>query len=209
MSNTRIGPFVASLPTRRQAKITMAGTSVLVALLVVAGLTAPASAATFIVGDEKGWMTGVDYTAWTSGKTFAVGDKLDMVSHRAQLRLRMRRGTPWGNGVVAVFSYVAKEHTVTEVRKKDYYACYGGGELGSDDGGETNVTLTAPGTRYFFCNVTVHCTIGMKLAATVPGAASPPDAAASTATGALVPAMGSAVAVAAAAAVAMVRLALL
>jgi hypothetical protein len=28
------------------------------------------------VGDGQGWMSGIDYTDWTSGKTFAVGDKL-------------------------------------------------------------------------------------------------------------------------------------
>ncbi|KAL6656173.1 hypothetical protein ACP70R_006999 [Stipagrostis hirtigluma subsp. patula] len=151
---------------------------VLVALLV-AGCAALVSATTFIVGGDQGWMTGVDYTAWLSNKTFAAGDKL--AAHALE-----RRVSALG---IAVFKYFTKEHTVTEVRKKDYFACYGGDALSSDDSGETNVTLTGPGTRYFICNVTVHCVIGMKLAATVPGAAPPPGGA--TSTGARIPAAGA------------------
>jgi len=48
--------------------------------LLVAGYTAALASATtttFIVGDDQGWtMTGVDYTDWVKGKTFAIGDKL-------------------------------------------------------------------------------------------------------------------------------------
>ncbi|XP_020091144.1 blue copper protein-like [Ananas comosus] len=34
------------------------------------------SATVYTVGDSSGWTTGVDYTTWTSGKTFVVGDRL-------------------------------------------------------------------------------------------------------------------------------------
>jgi hypothetical protein len=52
---------------------------VYVLVLLVAGYTAALASATtttFIVGDDQGWMTGVDYVAWVKGKTFAIGDKL-------------------------------------------------------------------------------------------------------------------------------------
>ncbi|GJM98542.1 hypothetical protein PR202_ga15566 [Eleusine coracana subsp. coracana] len=94
---------------------------------------------------------GVDYIVWIKGKTFAVGDKL-------------------------VFNYPSAEHTVTEVRKDDYFACAGGNALSNDRSGSTNVTLTAPGTRYFICNIPGHCTIGMKIAVTVAGGGPPSTA---------------------------------
>lgn len=52
----------------------------LVALLV-ASCAAVAAATTFDVGDGHGWETGVDYAAWTSDKTFAVGDTLGEKDH--------------------------------------------------------------------------------------------------------------------------------
>ncbi|KAH9299558.1 hypothetical protein KI387_031240, partial [Taxus chinensis] len=34
------------------------------------------SATNYTVGDSSQWNTGVNYNAWVSGKTFAVGDRL-------------------------------------------------------------------------------------------------------------------------------------
>ena len=49
----------------------------LVAVLLAAGYAALASSATtHTVGGVHSWMTGVDYAAWASDKTFAVGDQL-------------------------------------------------------------------------------------------------------------------------------------
>jgi hypothetical protein len=45
-------------------------------LLGVVSYAALSSARMFTVGDGQGWMSGIDYTDWTSGKTFATGDKL-------------------------------------------------------------------------------------------------------------------------------------
>jgi hypothetical protein len=45
----------------------------LLAVLLVA--VVPASTAKdYTVGESSGWTTGVDYSAWTKGKTFHVGD---------------------------------------------------------------------------------------------------------------------------------------
>ncbi|KAK3133584.1 hypothetical protein QOZ80_6AG0538320 [Eleusine coracana subsp. coracana] len=128
----------------------MPTTSFLSALFVAGYAVALASATTFMVGDDQGWTMGVDYIVWVKGKTFAVGDKL-------------------------VFNYPSEEHTVTEVRKDDYFACAGGNALSksNDRSGSTNVTLTAPGTRYFICSIPGHCTIGMKIAVTVAGGGPP------------------------------------
>ncbi|RLN36010.1 hypothetical protein C2845_PM03G00440 [Panicum miliaceum] len=54
-----------------------ASASTLVAVLLVVGYAALGSpATTCTVGGVHSWMTGVDYAAWASDKTFAVGDKL-------------------------------------------------------------------------------------------------------------------------------------
>jgi hypothetical protein len=46
---------------------------------VAALLPATTSAATaYVVGDDDGWDTGVDYSAWLEGKEFVVGDTLGM-----------------------------------------------------------------------------------------------------------------------------------
>ena len=46
-------------------------------------LPAPASAKTYVVGDDAGWDTGVDYDAWARGKKFKVGDTLGTYAWRA------------------------------------------------------------------------------------------------------------------------------
>lgn len=45
-------------------------------LLIAISLAVPSFATVYTVGDSAGWSMGVDYTSWTSGKTFAVGDTL-------------------------------------------------------------------------------------------------------------------------------------
>ncbi|CAM0951782.1 unnamed protein product [Alopecurus aequalis] len=118
----------------------------LVALLVV-GCAATAAATSYTVGDGKGWVIGVDYSGWTSGKSFVVGDKL-------------------------VFTYASKAHTVTEVTQSGYSSCSGSNALGNDDSGSTTVALNTPGTHYYICNIPGHCAGGMKLAVTVAGGGS-------------------------------------
>jgi hypothetical protein len=54
----------------------MASSSALIALLVVLGCAAAASAASFTVGDSQGWAIGPNYATWASGKTFMAGDTL-------------------------------------------------------------------------------------------------------------------------------------
>lgn len=46
--------------------------------IVVPGIV---TATEFIVGDEDGWQSGIDYGDWTVGKVFQVGDKLGNESY--------------------------------------------------------------------------------------------------------------------------------
>ena len=50
--------------------------AIMAGLVLIAAVAAPAHAKDYTVGDSSGWTSGVDYTTWASGKTFAVGDNL-------------------------------------------------------------------------------------------------------------------------------------
>ncbi|KAF7090256.1 hypothetical protein CFC21_093035 [Triticum aestivum] len=139
----------------------MAGRGLLAAGLVLLAAVAPAYAADYTVGDSSGWASGVDYSTWASDKTFTVGDTL-------------------------VFQYGAS-HNVAEVGSSDYSACSATNSIQSFSDQDTKVTLTKPGTRYFICGVSGHCSGGMKLAvkvapaaATTPTPATSPDAPSAT-----------------------------
>ncbi|KAJ3676931.1 hypothetical protein LUZ60_002655 [Juncus effusus] len=100
------------------------------------------SATDYTVGDMSGWTTGVDYTKWTSDKTFAVGDNL-------------------------VFNYASVAHTVTEVSQSDYSSCSANNAISNSNSNPTTITLNSAGTHYFICGVPGHCSAGMKLAVKV------------------------------------------
>ncbi|CAI0447889.1 unnamed protein product [Linum tenue] len=117
----------------------------LIFCLVGIALPTTTLATTYTVGDTSGWAIGADYTTWTAGKSFKVGDSL-------------------------VFNYPGG-HTVDEVSASDYKTCTVGNALNSDNSGATTVPLKTAGTHYFICGVVGHCGGGMKLAVTVAAAA--------------------------------------
>ncbi|XWS21460.1 hypothetical protein CRYUN_Cryun30bG0056700 [Craigia yunnanensis] len=110
-------------------------------LLLVFCMVVPSLATDYTVGDTSGWTTGVDYSTWTKGKTFKVGDSL-------------------------VFNYPTS-HTVDEVSSSDYSTCTVGNAITTDNSGATTIALKTAGTHYFICGVIGHCGNGMKLAVKV------------------------------------------
>ena len=50
--------------------------SVFCVILVVLCTVVPILGKGHTVGDSSGWAIGMDYSTWTSGKTFSVGDSL-------------------------------------------------------------------------------------------------------------------------------------
>ncbi|KAL4333136.1 hypothetical protein GQ457_07G023840 [Hibiscus cannabinus] len=131
----------------------MASSSVGMACLLLVSLSCmvvPSLAKVYTVGDASGWTTGVDYSTWTSGKTFKVGDSL-------------------------VFNYPTS-HTVDEVSKSDYSTCTVGNAITTDNSGATTVALKKAGTHYFICGVVGHCGNGMKLAVKVESGSAPAPA---------------------------------
>ncbi|GKV33643.1 hypothetical protein SLEP1_g42123 [Rubroshorea leprosula] len=117
-------------------------------VLLALCMAVPTLATVYTVGDSSGWATGVDYTTWAKGKTFAVGDSL-------------------------VFNYGGGAHTVDEVNASDYNTCTVGNYISTDQSGATTIPLKTAGTHYFICGVTGHCGSGMKLAVDVAAAAAP------------------------------------
>ncbi|WVZ92448.1 hypothetical protein U9M48_038512 [Paspalum notatum var. saurae] len=132
----------------------MASRSSLIALLVVVSCAAAASATQFTVGDSSGWTIGPNYSSWTSGKTFTVGDTL-------------------------LFNFATGAHDVLEVSKSDYDSCTANA-LNTFTNGPATVTLTA-GTHYYICGISGHCGAGMKLAVSVGSGAPAPGGSPGTA----------------------------
>ncbi|CAI8606701.1 unnamed protein product [Vicia faba] len=102
----------------------------------------------YTVGDANQWTQGVDYTTWTSGKTFKVGDNL-------------------------VFKY-GGTHQVNEVDESDYKSCSSSNTIKNYNDGDSKVPLTKAGKIYFICPTTGHCTVGMKLEVDVVAASTTP-----------------------------------
>ncbi|XP_047323764.1 blue copper protein-like [Impatiens glandulifera] len=115
-------------------------------LILVLCSIVPCLATVYTVGDSNGWGLGVDYTTWTSDKTFNVGDSL-------------------------VFTY-GGSHSVDEVKKSDYSSCSAANAITSDGSGSTTIELKKTGTHYFICGVSSHCSGGMKLSVDVNDASS-------------------------------------
>nr|GEV28069.1 blue copper protein-like [Tanacetum cinerariifolium] len=115
--------------------------SVGVVLLMLLACCMPSLAKVYTVGDSAGWSLSVDYSTWTSGKTFKVGDSL-------------------------VFNY-GSSHSVAEVSSNDYDTCSVANSIASYNNGPTTVALNTTGTHYFVCGVVGHCGGGMKVSVPV------------------------------------------
>ncbi|EEF48563.1 blue copper protein [Ricinus communis] len=132
------------------------------AVLVLCMVVVPSLATDYTIGDTSGWTMGLDYSTWTAGKTFKVGDNL-------------------------VFNY-GGGHTVDEVSASDYNTCTVGNGITSDSSGATTIALKTAGTHYFICGVVGHCGSGMKLAVTVKAAGSSTETSATPSSGTSTPA---------------------
>ncbi|KAB5514676.1 hypothetical protein DKX38_028582 [Salix brachista] len=130
-------------------------------VLGVASLLLHSSKATdYEVGDSTGWKVPSDssfYSTWASGKNFTVGDTLK-------------------------FTFTTGVHDVATVSKSDYDSCNITGQSNVSKNGPTTITLSAPGTLYYICTFSDHCSRGQILSITVdtsstpstPSAPSPP-----------------------------------
>ncbi|XP_022948201.1 blue copper protein-like isoform X4 [Cucurbita moschata] len=129
----------------------MAASRTLMALAIAATLVVElAMAANYTVGDSDGWEIGTDVQSWAASKNFTVGD-------------------------VISFVYSAN-HDVVEVKEVDFGSCSGSNPIEKHTGGNTAITLSTAGKRFFICGVPGHCTAGMKVQIDTLAASSPPHA---------------------------------
>ncbi|KAJ4950012.1 hypothetical protein NE237_026844 [Protea cynaroides] len=112
-------------------------------VLACLSLLITCSATTYMVGDTAGWDLSTDLDSWVKNKTFNVGD-------------------------VLVFQY-SSAYTVNEVTRNNFNGCNVNQPLQTYTGGNSNITLTKPGDRFFVSGNKLYCLGGMKLQVHVNG----------------------------------------
>ncbi|KAL0542048.1 hypothetical protein IC582_022135 [Cucumis melo] len=95
------------------------------------------NATTYIVGDTSGWDISTDLDTWSQGKRFFVGD-------------------------VLVFQY-SSSASLNEVTRENFNTCNTTNVLKAYSSGNTTVTLSKPGQRFFVSGNRLLCLGGMKL----------------------------------------------
>ncbi|XP_042506827.1 basic blue protein-like [Macadamia integrifolia] len=96
------------------------------------------SATLYTVGGTSGWDVSTDLQSWAKSKTFYVGD-------------------------VLLFLYTSSTYTVNEVTRNNFNGCNLARALQIYSGGNSSITLTKPGDRFFVCGNKLYCCGGMKL----------------------------------------------
>ncbi|CAK9315304.1 unnamed protein product [Citrullus colocynthis] len=92
----------------------------------------------FLVGDEDGWNSGINFVNWSQNHNFTKGDFL-------------------------VFNYLNNEHNVYEVIEETYRSCdASNGVLDEYDSGNDKIELKEARNYWFICNVAGHCLGGMR-----------------------------------------------
>uniref|UniRef100_A0A5B7A4Q6 Putative lamin-like protein n=1 Tax=Davidia involucrata TaxID=16924 RepID=A0A5B7A4Q6_DAVIN len=126
---------------------------VAVLLLIAAALASISSVAAtdHIVGANRGWNPGINYTLWANNHTFYVGDLIS-------------------------FRYQKMQYNVFEVNQTGYDNCTTEGALGNWSSGKDFILLDKAMRYYFICG-TGGCYNGMKVSVVVHPLPSPPHSA--------------------------------
>ncbi|XP_078175924.1 uclacyanin 1-like [Carex rostrata] len=112
---------------------------ILLAFMALVAIADLAMAASYTVGSPSGsWDLQTNLTQWAESNTFKVGD-------------------------VLTFTYSSSQHDVLEVTQANFDSCTASNPIATHNDGNTMVTLSAVGTRYFICGITGHCSGGMKV----------------------------------------------
>ncbi|OVA01331.1 Plastocyanin-like [Macleaya cordata] len=108
------------------------------------------SATDHIVGANKGWNPGINYTLWSNNQTFYVGDFIS-------------------------FRYQKNQYNVFQVNQTGYDNCTIEGAVGNWSSGKDFIFLNKTKRYYFICG-TGGCFNGMKVSIVVHPLPSPPTA---------------------------------
>ncbi|KAK4382187.1 hypothetical protein Sango_2897100 [Sesamum angolense] len=142
----------------------MAPTAFLIAVIVaILAIAAPSSAASnYTVGDDAGWMLGVNLYSMGSGQGLSCW--------------RQARYVLPAFFCVGVFKYNNTAHTVAKVNGSDFQQCVASNASNLLTSGNDEITLSAPGKKWYICSVADHCAKGMKLVITVSAVNAPAPA---------------------------------
>ncbi|PIN18280.1 hypothetical protein CDL12_09050 [Handroanthus impetiginosus] len=165
----------------------MAFRAFLIAIFIAAAV-APALATDYMVGDDKGWASGVNYTEWAQGKDFRVGDTLSIapalatdyiIGDNAFWTLGVNytvwtEGKDFRVGDTLMFMYKPGSHNVLSVNGDDFEKCTSSNVSAVPlMSGHDVIPLTSPGKKWYICDIGDHCSRGMKLVITVSAAEGP------------------------------------
>ncbi|KAL5574449.1 hypothetical protein UlMin_017835 [Ulmus minor] len=114
----------------------------------------PCFATDHIVGANKGWNPGINYTLWANNHTFYVGDLIS-------------------------FRYQKNQYNVFEVNQTGYDNCTTEGAVGNWSSGKDFIPLNKAMRYYFICG-NGQCFNGMKVSVLVHPLPSPPTSAIAT-----------------------------
>ncbi|XP_022737365.1 uncharacterized protein LOC111290341 [Durio zibethinus] len=118
-------------------------------------------ATTYVVGDTSGWDISTDIDSWVSDKRFNVGTLISF--------LLLSLVTNFICFLFLVVFQHSSYHSVSEVTKKSFKTCNTTDTLRTFSNGNTTVTLSNVGARYFVYGNRLHCLGGMKLQVNVEG----------------------------------------
>ncbi|CAA2987403.1 lamin [Olea europaea subsp. europaea] len=117
-------------------------------LFVLLYASTTVSATDHIVGANRGWNLGINYTLWANNHTFYVGDLIS-------------------------FRYQKTQYNVYEVNQTGYDNCTTEGAVGNWSSGKDFIPLNKAKRYYFICG-TGGCFSGMKVSVLVHPLPSPP-----------------------------------
>ncbi|KVH98080.1 lamin-like protein [Cynara cardunculus var. scolymus] len=126
-------------------------TQLITSLLLIAAAATTVSATDHIVGANRGWNPGINYTLWSNNHTFYVGDFIS-------------------------FRYLKTQYNVFEVNKTGYDNCTLDSAVGNWSSGKDFILLNKSQRYYFICG-TGGCFNGMKVTIRVHPLPSPPSSA--------------------------------
>ncbi|KAL6953331.1 hypothetical protein U1Q18_041373, partial [Sarracenia purpurea var. burkii] len=124
---------------------------ILTICLLIADAATTVDATDHIVGANRGWNPGINYTLWSNNQTFYVGDLIS-------------------------FRYMKMQYNVFEVNQSGYDNCTTEGALGNWTSGKDFILLDKA-KRYFFICGNGGCYSGMKVSVLVHRLPSPPSSA--------------------------------
>ncbi|XP_030546965.1 lamin-like protein [Rhodamnia argentea] len=118
--------------------------------VLAAAVVSPAAATDHIVGVNRGWNPGINYTLWANNQTFYVGDLIS-------------------------FRYQKSQYNVFEVNRTGYDNCTTEGAIGNWSSGKDFIPLNKAKRYYFICG-NGQCFNGMKVSVLVHPLPPPPSA---------------------------------